>query len=366
MSERMFNMKKITALLLCLILAVGLLNGCQGKAQEKAAPKIAFITGIGTIEDHSFNEDSFHGVEQFSQEHDAEYKHFPSASSDEADLLAAIQQAVDEDFDVIVMAGYLFGKPCLEAAKANPDTLFLALAVTPAQTGAARLPSNLSLLTHREEQAGFLAGYAAVAEGYRELGFLGGVPIDAVVRFGHGFIQGAEQAAHAMEVPNVRIKHWYSGSFVPNEGIEEKMDTWFSEGTEVVFACGGAIYESALAAADTWDKELIGVDVDQSYISPRFITSATKSLSRSVILALEEAYSNHMTWPSAYAGTCQSLGVNNDCVGLAMENSHFDTFSMEMYELLYDALQNESFHVDTNTDPYYKPRTEKITVDWQE
>ena len=366
-------MKKLLASLLSVFLTLAVLTGCsvQAPTAETAPPadasdsKIAFITGISDIHDHGFNEACYEGVQQFSRQSGAFCKYFKPDSWDQDDILSSIQQAVDQDFDAVVMAGAAFAKPCLEAAKANPGTLFLALAVTQADMEVAILPANVSLLTFRNEQAGFLAGYAAVADGYKELGFIGGMAESAVIRFGNGYIQGAEKAAKDMGISDVHIKHWYSGSFTPREGIREKAAAWYQEGTEVIFSCGGAIYESILEAADAQDGLMIGVDVDQSELSPRIITSATKALTESIVLALNEAAAAHMNWPSAYAGTCQILGVVENCVGLPMETSRFRQFDGEMYRLLEKALIHDSFNVDTNNDPNVHPKVSHVTVDWQ-
>jgi len=143
------------------------------------------------------------------------------------------------------------------------------------------------------------------------------------------------------------------------------MDSWYVEGTEVVFACGGGIYQSCQTAAESNGGKMIGVDVDQSNISDCIITSAMKALSNSVQLALGEAMDNGWTWPEAYAGTCQYLGAAEDCVGLPMETSQFNTFTAEEYDALFASLADGSLTVDDNSDPATHPETTAVTVDWQ-
>ena len=356
---------------LAIVLSILLLTGCSAKLSSMStisgAPEIrvAFVTDISDLNDHGFNQYAYAGVQEFASQHGAACQAFQAEDSSPEALKAAIQQAADQDYDMIVLAGAIFAQPCLEAAQEHPDNLFLALASTPADMCAAHIPSNVAMVIHKEEQAGFLAGYAAVADGYRELGFLGGKPVDAVIRYGYGYVQGAEKAAQALDVENVHIKYYYSNTFQPSEDIEKRMDAWYQEGTEVVFSCGGAIYQSVLQAADRHDGKLIGVDVDQSDLSPRFIVSATKSLTNTILVALNGAVDNNMNWPATYAGVCQSLGVTEECVGLAMENARFRNFDVEMYDVLYKAIVNDSITVNNSCNPNVHPPVSHITVDWQ-
>ena len=202
-------------------------------------------------------------------------------------------------------------------------------------------------------------------EGYKELGFLGGIDVPAVIRYGYGFIMGADKAAQELNLTDVNIKYWYSGSFQPNDDIATKMDNWYVGGTEVVFACGGGIYLSCLSAAESNDGKMIGVDVDQSNVSDRIITSAMKALSNSVVKALTDASANDWTWPESYAGVCQYLGAADDCVGLPMETSQFTKFTQEQYDTLFQAMADGSLVVDNNSSADVKPVTTNVTVDYQ-
>ena len=337
-------------------------------AEEPAAGgdmKVAFVTDVGNIDDHSFNQYSYEGVTKFCEANGLAYDYYKPAEDTDQAREDAIAQAINDGYNTVVMAGFLFGPAVAHAAEANPDVLFLALDVTTGDLKVDTCPANIALICYQEEQAGYLAGYAAVKEGYKELGFLGGIDVPAVVRYGYGFVQGADAAAAELGVTDVNIKYWYSGSFTPNDEIAARMDSWYVDGTEVVFACGGGIYLSCLSAADANDGLMIGVDVDQSNESERIITSAMKALSNSVQLALGEAQANGWTWPEAYAGTCQYLGAADDCVGLPMESTNIDGFSAEDYAALFASLKDGSLVVDNNSDPATHPETTNVTVDWQ-
>ena len=110
-----------------------------------------------------------------------------------------------------------------------------------------------------------MAGYAAVKLGYRNLGFLGGQAVPAVMRFGFGYVQGINDAAEELGiVDQVEVEYAYGGQFYGSTEITAAMDTWYSQGTEIVFACGGGIFTSAAEAAAKVGGKMIGVDSDQS------------------------------------------------------------------------------------------------------
>lgn len=377
-------MKKILALLLACLMAVGMFAACAPANNGGTTPetteaptepvtpdpdhKIAFITDTGNIDDHSFNQYSFEGVTKFAAANGMDYKYYKPNGDTDQDRIDAINTAIADGYNMITMAGYLFGPAVYQCAVANPETMFLALDVTEFDLKDASgkdgvtAPANLALICYKEEQCGYLAGYAAVVDGYKNLGFLGGISVPAVVRYGYGFIQGADAAAKELGYNDVTIKYWYSNAFWPTDEIATKMDAWYVDGTEIVFSCGGGIYQSCLSAADANDGKMIGVDVDQSNISDRFVTSAMKSLSNSVVVALGANKANGYTWPEAYAGTCQFLGAAEDCVGLPMGTSQFTSFTQEQYDSLFGAMADGSLMIDNSSNPAVTPNTEKVTV----
>ncbi len=328
------------------------------------ATDIAFVTDVADIADQSFNQYTWAGVQQFATDNGLTANYYqPAEDSDEA-RLKEMDNAVNDGAKVVVMAGYLFASSLEKAQEKYPDISFLALDVS---TGDLASPGkNTALITYREEQAGYLAGYAAVTDGYKELGFLGGKAVPAVVRYGYGFVQGADQAAKDSGVSGVHIKYWYSGSFVATDTIKERMESWYTEGTEVVFACGGSICNSCIEAANAHGGKMIGVDVDQSILDHCVITSATKALSNSVMLVLEDAKANDWKFSDKYAGKETILGVAEDCVGLPMESSMFSTFTQQQYDKLFASLVDGSLVVDKSFDTAVTPEVSEITVDYQD
>ncbi len=322
---------------------------------------IAFITDTGTIDDHSFNQYSYEGVQLFGDANGIGYQYYkPTEDSDQA-RIDAMNQAIADGAKVIVMAGYLFGTAVHQVATENPEVLFLALDVSTADLPG-EAPANLALITYKEEQAGYLAGYAAVMGGFTKLGFLGGIDVPAVVRYGYGFVQGADAAA-AVTGSEVSIEYWYSGSFAPNDEILAKMNGWYTAGTEIVFSCGGGIYLSCVTAAEANNGYVIGVDVDQSNESTVILTSAMKALSNSVQVALGACGNNGWAWTEQYAGQQVVLGAAEDCVGLPMENTFLDPFDQAAYDALFAQLVDGTIVVSDAIDA--QPAVANVTVNYQ-
>ena len=363
-------MKKIVALLLALLMVACLFVGCNNEpadpetdppvsdtpetdAPETDAPetdepetdepagpvvdiKVALVTDVGTIDDESFNQATWEGVKTYCEGAGVEYTYYqPSADSDDA-RVETIETAIGDGYNVVVMPGFLFGPSILMVQDQYPEVYFVAIDVgegdlTLDYVDYGTPSANTLCITFQEDQAGYLAGYAAVADGYRSLGFLGGMAVPAVIRYGYGFVQGANAAAEDLGVTDeVSIKYTYGGQFSGDASITAKMEGWYTSGTEVVFACGGGIYTSALEAAENNGGKVIGVDVDQSYISDLFITSAMKNLSNSVVAALTNLANGE--WEG---GQVQNKSLQEgDYVGLptAETSWRLDTFTVEDYE----------------------------------
>jgi len=308
-------MKK--ALVLLVVLAVAFTAFAQGGAESKAAAavKIAMITDSGDITDQSFNQTTYEACRDYAASKGLEFTYKKPAGDSDSDRVAAIESAIDEGFNVIVMPGYLFGAAITEVAPQYPNVKFIAPDVSEGDLGGAA-PANVYCMVYKEEICGFMAGYAAVKLGYTKLGFLGGMAVPAVVRYGYGFVQGVDYAAKETGA-KVEVKYTYGGQFFGDADITAAMDTWYKAGTQVVFACGGGIYMSAGEAAAKVGAKVIGVDVDQAPIIDGLfgkgitVTSAMKGLRASVQAALK-AIAEDNTW-SSLAGKVATLGlIGND------------------------------------------------------
>ena len=336
-------MKKVLAILF-LFGAALFLAACGGLEKiEKENEKIVLITDKGDIDDKSFNQGSYEGVKAFGDREGVKYEYLKPSEANSAAYIDAIEQAIGNGATIIVTPGFLFEDPINSVQKDYPKVRFIILDGNPANAneGKGTLEKNVHSVFYAEEQSGFLAGYAAVKDGYRKLGFMGGMAVPAVQRFGHGFVQGAAVAAAELKLENgaISIDYLYTGDFKASPEVQGAASSLYNNGVEVIFACGGAVGQSVMAAAAddaSGNKVVIGVDVDQSADSPTVITSATKELANSVILALEGIFEGK--FPSEFGGKSVILDVTKDGVGLPMKTSRFKTFAQADYDAIYQKL----------------------------
>ncbi len=333
--KRRLRMKRILSIFVLLATLVVLVACVKPHEGEK----IVLITDKGDITDKSFNEGSFKGVENFAKRENIAYDYLKPADSTDEDYIAAINQAIGDGATVIVTPGYLFEGPINIVQKQFPNVKFILLDGSPANAANGTLESNVYSVFYAEEQSGFLAGYAAVKDGFRKLGFMGGMAVPAVQRFGHGFVQGAAHAADelGLDADAITIDYLYTGDFAATPEVQAAAATMFAGGVEVIFACGGAVGQSVMAAAASAGKHVIGVDVDQSFDSPTVITSATKQLAKSVEQALDAIFNTH-DWEDEFGGESVVLGAKEEGIGLPMENSKFDNFTQADYNEIFAKL----------------------------
>lgn len=341
-------MKKVLALLLAFVLVFGMV-ACGGgeEAVEDSTYEIAMITDIGSIDDKSFNQGTWEGVVAYAEENGITHKYYkPTEQSTDA-YLASIQLAVEGGAKVIVTPGFLFEEPIFIAQDQYPEVSFILIDGNPhnADYTEFRTNENAVGIVFAEEQSGYLAGYAAVKDGYTKLGFMGGMAVPAVVRFGYGFVQGAEAAAAELGIDSIDMKYHYTGGFDATPEVQTLAASWYAEGTEVIFGCGGSVGNSVMSAAEAAGTKVIGVDVDQSPESDTVITSAMKGLAAAVESALTEYYAGNFP-----GGEALVYAADMDGVKLPMENSKFNTFSQADYDAVFDKLAAGEVSLQKDTD----------------
>ena len=399
-------MKKFLAMILALVMALSLVacgggNTTTDDPQNTDEPntnteyKVAMITDYGDITDQSFNQTTYEACKAFADANGVEFSYFKPAGDNTADRVAMIESAVDQGFNVIVMPGYAFGGAIVEAAPQYKDVKFIALDVAKGdllEAGVAAKGeeydynpdnwnlsdyvdmSNVYCAVYQEELCGYMAGYAAVKLGYKNLGFLGGMAVPAVQRYGYGFVQGVNAAAEEMGLTDVKVNYVYGGQFFGDADITAKMDTWYAGGTEIVFACGGGIYTSAVDAAKKVEgAKVIGVDVDQAGVIANYaagegadqatidsfkaltVTSAMKGLYPATYDTLTDVIVNG-NWDN-YAGKIATLGLVSaddptlNYVQIPMDSTQWadGAFTQDDYKALVKAMFDGELTVSNDT-----------------
>ena len=387
--------RKIMAVLLAAVMT-GSLAGC-GSTQDKNAAdaseqkmKVAMVTDSGDITDQSFNQMTYEACKAWGKENDIEFNYYkPQSDSDEA-RTASVDQAVADGANVIVLSGYVFAPTVIDESDLYPEVKFLALDVSAGDICEKGIgegydynpdhynvtdyynEDNVYCCTYQEELSGFMAGYAAVMLGYRHLGFLGGMSVPAVNRYGYGYVQGADAAAKELGITDeVQVEYVCGGQFYGDADITAYMDTWYgSKGVEVVFACGGGIYTSAAEAAVKTGGKVIGVDLDQSvtineYKDGLTVTSAMKGLQVTIDNVLDAILNDE--WDE-YVGKIENLGMESpdaaeNYVQLPEETTQWDdTFTKEDYQKLVERMYNGEYEVSSDSTTF--PETEITATDY--
>lgn len=368
---------KILSALLCVSMVAVMLSGCGSTAEAPAeqpgggagetaaaeAPaeeaggsivsseasengyELALVTDLGTIDDKSFNQGAWEGMVRYAEENDISYKYYQPQEGTTDSYIETIGLAIEGGAKLVVCPGFLFEEPVYMVQDEYPDIHFILLDGEPHDADYNyKTNDNVMPILFQEDEAGYLAGYAAVKEGNTKLGFMGGMAVPAVIRYGYGFVQGADDAAEEMGV-DLEIMYNYTGAFAATPEAQAMAASWYQNGTEVVFGCGGAVGNSVMAAAEEASAKVIGVDVDQSAESDTVITSAMKLLSNSVYDGVKAFYDG-----SFPGGETTVFTAANDGVGLPMETSKFTAFTQEDYDALYEKLKAGEITIENGTE----------------
>ncbi len=354
-----------------------------GAPVDASSVKVAMITDYGDITDQSFNQTTYEACKEYCESKGITFTYYKPAGDSTPERVAMVDAAVTDGYNIIVMPGYAFGGTIVETCEMYPDVKFIALdvamgdileaAVTNAGEKYDYNPDNWKLedyvdisnvycAVYQEELSGYMAGYAAVKMGYKHLGFLGGMAVPAVMRYGYGFLQGVDAAAAELKIADqVTVEYAYGNQFHGDADITAAMDTWYGEKkVEVVFACGGGIFTSAAEAAAKVNGKVIGVDTNQAavidgiYGEGMTVTSAMKGLAPTVKDALTEIIENG-NWAN-YAGKIVTLGLVDEdptanYVQIPMDSTQWsDTFTQDDYKAVVAGMLNGSITVSNATD----------------
>lgn len=370
-------MRKILLVLLSFLLVFSFV-ACGSANNSTATPsdvpeviKIALITDYQSVKDQSFNQPAHEACKAFADKGDYDYKYYKPDSDSDDDRIASLEKAINDGYNVIVTAGNKHAYAIEKTVTKYPYVKFVTIDLSQDDFSEGFIiPENLYCATYKEQQAGFMAGYAAVKSGFTKLGFIGGIDVPAVIRYGYGYIQGADFAATELNLKNIEMKYVYAGSFEQNSDISSTAYKWYEDGTEVIFSCGGPIYNSVAEAAASLKGKVIGVDVDEklaidgTYGSGITFTSAMKAISYTVTEQLGKISANKFE-----GGKVDVLGVvssnpDENYVLLPADSTQFnDKFAKKDYENLVASIYSGDIKVDDDINKEVKNVSSNIKIE---
>lgn len=345
-------------LVLCVMMFA--LSGCG-----KDVCDIAFITDEGTIEDGALNEACWNGITQFCSDSNFRAAHYEPQGFTKKDYLNKINEAVKDGADIVVCPGYMMENAVFEAAHKHKKVSFILLDGVPRdanETGEdnedmINIPANVKPMVFAEEEAGFMAGYAAVKDGYTRLGYIGGIPEESVIQYGYGFVQGADYAAIEIGA-KISIKYAYAGTSQKSDEVKNIARSFYDDGTEIIFVNGGNIINSVIATSEETYGLVIGSDVDYTNISSNVMFSVIKNIQGAVYSSLNDYYNGHFN-----GGITENLSVTNNGVGIVMGSAFFNKYTFSDNEAITYAFANDGIKPYNGTDIGTTKELELVNVE---
>ncbi len=339
-------MKKLLVTTLIIFLSISLV-ACDKKERFE----IAMITDSGSIDDESFNQGTWEGIKKYANNNEITYKYYKSAESSTESYLNAINLAVEGGALIIVTPGFLFENSVFISQDKYPEITFILIDGTPHNSDYSefKIGKNTLSIIFKEEEAGFLAGYSAVMDGFENFGFMGGIAVPNVIRFGIGYLSGIYYGAHILQkdVTFDNEHYTYLGDFLPSDDHKNKALSWYISDVEIIFSAAGGAGASIMSAAENSNNYVIGVDIDQSNQSNSVLTSALKELGNAVFLALSAYYNGHFN-----GGRVLSMSANNGGIGLPMETSRFTSFTVKQYLSIYQLINFGLINIPCNYEEF--------------
>lgn len=350
-------MKKLLALTsLALVFTLGLTacgstsdNG--GEGSDLPVASVGLVTDTGGINDKSFNQGSWEGVEEFVAANEGVESGYLETQQD-SDILPNLDTSAAR-YQVVVAPGFKFSEGIAVSAKQNPETSYVILDATPTEGDAEVTLENVASILFREEQAGYLAGIVAAKTTKSDtIGFIGGIPVPAVMNFAAGYVQGAKSVN-----PDIKVDVQYANSFTDTTIGKQKASAMYASGMDIIFVAAGGVGTGVIEQAKELTTQgteawVIGVDRDQ-YADGEYgdgksviLTSAVKHVGAAVNQTL-----NAIKDGNAPFGQVQTLGISEDAVGLPVENPNItDQETLDLIASETEKMKAGEVTVKTNAD----------------
>lgn len=352
--------KMIVAFLLTSLVFLTLvfsLNAIPSKTEDTY--KVAMVTDFSDVNDASFNQACFEGAKEWANKNNVVFNYYKPSDISLTERVKSLNLAIDRGYNVILCPGFALAEAIAEVAPKHLDVKFVGLDIDKDDFKDFELTENIVVYNYREEIAGFLAGYAAAKDGFKNLGFLGGMAVKPVKRFGYGYFQGIDAYAQESKT-HIEARLVFGNRFYGDGDVFKRMDTWYkSNNVEVVFSCGGSIYTSVALAAKENNGHMIGVDIDQGpiideeYAEGICITSAMKDIKQTVIKKLDDIYSRDI-WENGIInlGLVSSENLDLNYVKLPTSDWRLKEFSIEDYKTLVNKIMSNEIVISREIDSF--------------
>ena len=309
--------KLIPAAVLVVALAL-LASGCGSKKQAAttvAAPtttaaasgfRVGLVTDLGGLNDRGFNHLAYVGLQKASTDFGVATRVVQSVSP--ADYVPNLSKLAKQGYNLVIGVGFTEIQAMATVAKQFPKTHFAIVDVSNADEGKLK---NVEGLLFREQQVGYLAGYAsglaAKARGGTTVSTVGGEKQPPVDRYIAGYQAGAKAA-----FPAVKLINGYSQDFSIEAKCKEVALNQIASGSVVVFQVAGGCGLGALDAAKGAGVWGVGVDADQNYLGPYMLTSAVKKVDFAVYATIQK-----LTQGTFLGGQTTTFGIKNFAAGIS-------------------------------------------------
>ena len=280
-----------------------------------------------------------------------------------ADAETALRTAAESGAKLVICRGDAAATALYRIQENYPDVHYLLFDDEPHNDdySAYKTANLVHCVLFQEEQAGYLAGYAAVIDGYTSLGFVGAREIPGIVRYGTGFLQGAEAAAE-QQGETVNLKFWFADTYDENDAVTQRMADWYNSGVSLIFVSGGTLYKGAAQAAEQTGGKVMASDTNVTALSDSVLASAVKCYNAAVQRQLYEFFTAG-SWSTQNAGQTERVGITNAEVALESDTSwRLDSFTLDDYRSLYEDLRTSVKRVDAYADMETLPDTPNVTV----
>ena len=323
---------------------------------------IALVTGASGTESGA-DAMLWQGVQTFASAYGYTATTQTAEGDSSADAETALRTAAESGAKLVICRGDAAATALYRIQENYPDVHYLLFDDEPHNDdySAYKTANLVHCVLFQEEQAGYLAGYAAVIDGYTSLGFVGAREIPGIVRYGTGLLQGAEAAAE-QQGETVNLKFWFADTYDENDAVTQRMADWYNGGVSLIFVSGGTLYKCAAQAAEQTGGKVMAGDTNVTALSDSVLASAVKCYNAAVQRQLYEFFTAG-SWSTQNAGQTERVGITNAEVALESDTSwRLDVFTLDDYRSLYEDLRTSVKRVDAYADMETLPDTPNVTV----